>query len=330
MAKKKSKPKSTEEDNEAFFAKWLRATMTPLKEPVWLHKKRMAEYQASPGCNGSVFLHDTPAEMRHEAMQPPELNYAFSLGDAFHIATLEPERFDKEKGEEEFFQYVPGDKGLKTKAAEEAFKADPSRPMVTPDLISKARYLRDAVFKNHLARRLLSLPPDKADKELSGYVWDNDVQCIKKIRVDFRPKVGNYIIDLKSAPSVNEMKFWSDLQKFKYGAKAAFYLDCEAEISNTIPRPLFYLIAVQGPKAESQKPKDGVYACRVFEIASPVRELSLVESGRAFYRDRLGKFCDAARNNEWRAYEDQEEAEVLTTFRPRSYFRSKLPDEEES
>lgn len=307
-----------------YFDTWLKATMTPLKKPHWLFKKRMAEYQASPGCNGSTFLHDTPMEMKHEAEKPPELNYNFSLGDALHIATLEPERFDLEHGEEEFFQYSPT-KGLDTKKATEAFAADPSRPLVTPELISKARFMRDAIFRNHLAKQLLSPP---ADKELSGYAWDEDFQVIRKIRLDFSPKVGNYDIDLKSAESVNEMAFWSAIKKYKYGAKAAFYQDTAALIRNQVPRPLFYFIAVAGPKAENKGVHDSPYMARVFEIGSPVAELNLMEEGRSFYMDRLGKFANAARQNDFEAYDHQQEAEVLTTFKPKLFFKSRPPEDE--
>ncbi len=325
-AAKKTKSKSEQQDDEEYFAKWLKATMTPLKQPHWLFKKRMAEYQSSPGANGSVFLHDTPAQMKFEAMQRPKVNYAFSLGDAVHIATLEPERFDLERGEEEFFQYVPGGTGLKSKAAQEAFKADPSRPMVTPELISKARFMRDAIHKNHLAHRILSPP---ADKELSGYVWDEDAQVIRKIRLDFSPKSGNYDADIKTCDSCNEYKFWSSVKKFKYGAKCAFYQDTAAMIRRTLPRPYFYLIAVEGPKGESKGVFDAPYIARVFEIASPVDELSLIAQGRAFYQDRLSKFANAGRTNTWEAWEHQQEAEVLTVFPPRSVFKSTQSEDEE-
>lgn len=308
-----------------YFEKWLKSTLTPLVKPHWIERKRMAEYQASPGCNGSTFLFDTTLEMKQAAERLPEINYAFALGDAFHIATLEPDRFDATDGEQEFFQFSVT-RTLDTKANMEAFAADPSRPIVTQALIDKARYMRDAVMKNHLAKRLLSA---KADTELSGYVWDNDVQVIKKIRIDFRPKNGNFLLDLKSCMAVNERRFWSDVVKHKYAAKAAYYLDCEAEISNTAPRPLFYFIAVQGPKAENKGPKDEVYMARVFEVASPVSELSLVEQGRAFYRDRLAKFGNAARTNTWEGYEHESEPFVLTTFAPRSIAR-KQPEDDES
>lgn len=310
----------TDEDRdtrEAFFQKWLKATLTPLAKPHYLEKKRMAEYHACPGVNGSTFLHDTPAHMKHEAMTPPEVNYHFTLGDAVHIATLEPERFDKESGEEEFFQYSPDGKGVDTKKAKEAFAADPSKPIVTPELISKARYMRDAIYRNSLAKQILSPP---ADKELSGFAWDPDVQCIRKIRIDFRPKKGNYLVDLKTCDSTNEAKFWASVKKFKYGAKAAYYLDGDAMITGGKPRPYFYLIAVEGPKAKTQGVHDAPYVARVFEIASPVDDLSLVAEGRAFYLDRLGKFAHAARHNDWEGHDHQQEAEVLYTMRPRMRF----------
>lgn len=330
MAKKKSAAatKSDQQDNEEYFQKWLRATITPLQKPHWLFKKRMSEYQASPGANGSVILHDTPAHMKHEAMQRPKVNYAFSLGDALHIAVLEPERFDKERGEEEFFQYVPGGTGLKSKSAIDAFKADPSRPVVTPELISKARFMRDAIFKNHLARQLLSPP---ADKELSGYAWDADAGVIRKIRLDFSPKdpKANYDVDLKTCDSTNPYRFWSSVKKFKYAAKSAYYQDTAAMIRGTLPRPVFILIAVEGPKGESKGVYDAPYIAHVFNIANPVKELDLMAAGREFYLDRLSKFGNAARQNDFEGYEHQQEPTLLTTYPPRTIFKSNTGDDEE-
>lgn len=308
---------------DTFFEDWIRATLTPLAKPHWLYKQRMAAYHASLGANGSTFLVDTPAHMKAEIEKLQEINYAFILGDAFHIAVLEPDRFDLDHGEEEFFQYSVT-KTLDTKANAEAFACDPSRPIVTPDLIDKARRMRDAVFKHSLAKHLLSPP---ADKELSGYSWDEEAKCVKKIRIDFMPKNGNYICDLKSTASVHEGAFWSSVTKYKYAAKSAFYMDCEAEINNRLPKKLFYLIAVEGPKAENKSPTSAPYLCRVFEVASPVSELSLVEEGRAFYRNRLAMFANAARENCWEGYEHESEPFVLTTFRPRSFFKTKQPED---
>jgi hypothetical protein len=312
-------------DDTDFFEKWVRATLTPLENAHWLHKQRMAAYQASLGANGSTILVDTPAHMQAQIIRLSEINYAFILGDAFHIATLEPDRFDMEHGEEEFFQYSVT-KTLDTKANEGAFAADPSRPIVTPALIDKARRMRDAVFKNDLAKHLLSPP---AEKELSGYAWDEEAKCVKKIRIDFMPKKGNYICDLKSTPSVHEGAFWSSVMKYRYAAKSAYYMDVAAEINNTRTADLFYLIAVEGPKGENQNPTSAPYLCRVFEIASPVKELSLIEEGRAFYRNRLAMFANAARENCWEGYEHESEPYVLTTFRPRSFFKSKQPAEDD-
>lgn len=313
-----------EHDKAEFFTKWLSATMTPLSQPHWLAKKRMAEYHAAPGANGSTFLHDTPAQMKHEAMQPPEINYAFALGDAVHIAVLEPDRFDKERGVEEFFQYSPT-KGLDSKAAREAFEADPSKPLVTPELISKARYMRDAILRHRLAKKLLSA---KADTELSGFAWDPDAQIIRKIRIDYRPQKGNYLVDIKTCEGVAEHKFWGSVKKYKYGAKAAFYLDTEAMIENRLPKPLFYLIAVEGPKAQSAGVHDAPYLARVFEIGTPVQELSLIEEGRAFYQNRLAMFANAARTNDWEGFE-HEDAVMLTTFPPKRQFQAIEKDEGE-
>lgn len=300
-------------DHDEYFKKWLHATMTPMEKNHYIDNWSMPYYRQAPGANASVILHDTPKEMKWHASHPSESTYATTLGDAVHIAVLEPDRFDLVDGVLEYFQYSPT-KTLDSDKAKRALEANPDKPLVTEDLISKAKFMRDAIYANQLADKILSA---KAQRELSGFAWDEDAQCMRKIRLDFRPDEGNYLADIKTTESLNELKFWQSSMKFKYHAKGAFYLDTDAIISNTIPRELFYLVAVSGPKASTKKATDGVYDAHVFEINSPVPELSLVEDGRAFYMDRLAKFANAARTNCWEGYEFQHEPTVLNKFRPR-------------
>lgn len=310
------------------FQKWLTASQVQPKENHYLPNMRFDQYSDAPGINGSTFLKDTPAEMKFEAMRPREPDYNLALGELVHMAILEPDFFEGDTVEERF-QYSPT-KTLDSKAALSAFAADPSKPLVTPEMVDKARYMRDAAIGdktgNKLVKQLLSA---KADKELSGFAWDEEQQILLKTRVDFRPKKGNYILDIKTCQSVNEMKFWSDTRKFQYHCKAAMYLDVDSLITKEAPRRMFILVAISGPKGPSQGLHDSPWLCRAFNLGNDVPELSLLEEGRAIYRNRLAMFANAARTNCWEGYENESEVVNLTTFRPRSIAR-KQPEDDES
>lgn len=310
------------------FQKWLTASQVQPKENHYLPNMRFDQYSDAPGINGSTFLKDTPAEMKFEAMRPREPDYNLALGELVHMAILEPDFFEGDTVEERF-QYSPT-KTLDSKAALSAFAADPSKPLVTPEMVDKARYMRDAAIGdktgNKLVKQLLSA---KADKELSGFAWDEEQQILLKTRVDFRPKKGNMICDIKTCASVNEMKFWSDLRKFQYHCKAALYLDVDAMITREAEKELFILVAISGPKGPSQGIHDAPYLCRAFNIGNPVQDMSLVAEGRSIYRSRLAMFSHAAKTNDWEGWENQSELEHLNVFRPRSVAKKLNPDEDD-
>lgn len=314
--------------DEDHFRKWLAASQVQPKQNHYLPNMRFDLYADSPGINGSTFLKDTPAEMLFEAMQPREPDYNLALGELVHMAILEPDFFETDGTIEERFQYSPT-KTLDSKGALSAFAADPSKPMVTESMVEKAKYMRDAAIGkngNKLVKNLLSA---KAEKELSGFAWDEEQQMVLKTRVDFRPVKGNFLLDVKTCTSVNEMKFWSDLKKFQYHCKAALYLDVDSLITKEAPRDMFIFVAISGPKGPSQGVKDAPYLCRAFNIGNPTPELSLIEEGRAIYRNRLAMFGNAARTHCWEGYENESSVIDLTTFRPRSFFKTKQTEDDQ-
>jgi hypothetical protein len=304
-----------EQEREAHFQKWVQSCFVQPKENRYIPDMRFDLYHDSPGLNGSTFLKQNPMHMKFEAMRPREPDYGLSLGEIVHMAILEPDFFDTDGTVEERFTFSPT-KTLDSKAALGAFAADPHKPLVTPDMVEKAKRMKEAVYKNDLAKQLLSV---KADRELSGFAWDEEQQVLLKTRVDFRPKKGNYLLDLKTTGSVEEAIFWSEVKKWQYHAKAAMYLDVDSIISKELPKELFLLVAISGPKGPSQSPTDAPYDVQVFDIAAaePV-EFNLVEEGHAIYRNRLAMFCNAARTNHWEGHWHQSAPIQLTTFKPRS------------
>jgi hypothetical protein len=260
------------------------------------------EYAKAPGLNASLLKEPTQAHMRHTLMRTDEkVSYAFALGEAVHKAILEPDLFEGDSVLE-YFAFSPT-KGLDTKAADEARLADPTRPLVTQEILDKARYLRDAVYCHRFAAKILSGP---SERELSGFAWDEENQVMRKIRVDFLPGgQSNFLVDLKTSMSVDKWKFRKTIRQFGYGLQAHWYLSTHNMIRNE-RRELFYIIAVEGPTGANDAVDGKPYLSRVFEINAPIPADSLVEEGKELCEERTAMFLQAAHDGCWDGYQHEE------------------------
>lgn len=307
------------------FKKWATASLIRCPDR-WEPDMEAKIYHAYPGINASSLKHGTTREMRHYATFPKPLTYAKTLGDVLHKAILEPDIFETPDGVEEWFQYAPG-KGLNTKEANAARLAYPDKPLVTPEIVEKARRLRDAIFLHSGAAQLLAC---KAQKEISGFAWNDEMQCMTKIRIDFLPEEDHpefgepFFMDLKMTRSIGERAFWSQVIEYKYHMSAGFYTDVESQISHKPKRKIFSYIAVTGPTGEGQSVNDEPYMARTFDIGGMESKLSLIDhpktGGRAQYRKALHMFSNAIQTWTWEAYE-HEESFQLTALPPFSTFK---------
>lgn len=313
-----------QEEAEEWLKKWTAATFQEPTKPLgYVPGMRNHIYHASPGVSGSMFLHPTQADMEDALKAESAITYATTLGDAFHIAVLEPNRFDTRIGVEEYFQFSPN-KSLRGKKVESARRADPDRPVITESIYEKALRMRDAAFAHRWCDA--NILRAQSERELSGFVWDPDNRCLRRIRTDIRPKFDNWIADLKSmGEGVEETDAWRTIVKRHYDAKAAYYADTDAMITGQPVRPLFYVVGLAGPLAENKSPKGGAYKCRVFEIfTSQTNEgLTMRADGQVKYKDMLPMFCDAVRNKFWEGYE-HEGPVYLSPDRP--FERLAMPD----
>ena len=310
---------------EDTFKKWAYASLVQCPDR-WEENMPQAIYHAYPGINASSMKSKTTQEMRHYATYPRPVTYAKTLGDVLHKAILEPDIFETPDGVEEWFQYSPRG-GLNTQAALAALAAFPDKPLVTPEIVEKARRLRDAIFLHGEASRILAC---KAKKELSGFAWDEDSQVMRKIRIDFLPSEDHpefgepFFADVKMTRSIDEIPFWAQILELKYHLSAAYYVDVEAQINNTPRRNIFTYIAVTGPTGQGQAVNAEPYMARTFDIGGMESKLSLIDhpktGGRILYRNALNKFANAIQTWTWEAYE-HEEAFQLTAIRPFSTFK---------
>lgn len=219
---------------------------------------------------------------------------SFAIGDALHKSILEPHYFDASTWQQ-YWQLSPT-KSLASDAAQKAFAEDPSRALITPEIIDAARRARDAVQRHALARELLSLP---GRSELTINTWDGDdsLGINRKARIDRLPDdpaVG--IIDIKTTRAkVLAQPFKSECYKLGYHIQLAYYADTLGMIEN-VDRGPRYIIAVTN---------HAPYICRVFDLAEGIPDISLLAKGRDIYQERLAAFQLAYHTNTWEAYENE-------------------------
>lgn len=224
---------------------------------------------------------------------------ALAIGDITHKAVLEPHLFDTDEWESHF-QLSPT-KGITTAAALEALAADPSRQLVTPEIIDTARRCRDAAYKHKFAAQLLRLP---GSSEVTVEAWDEELQIMRKCRVDRLPddKAAGFV-DLKTHHgSLLEQPFKASVYKFGYGTQMAYYLDTLAMAEGAGRGPA-YLLGVT---------KQAPFIARVFEVTRAIPEVSFIDRGRDIYLERASRFVQAYVEENWEAYEN-DEAFALTT-----------------
>lgn len=243
-------------------------------------------------------------EVEEDAVKPETKEsraYSLAVGDATHKAILEPHLFDADQWHKHW-QLSPT-KGITSDLALAAQAEDPSRRLITSEIVDIARRCRDAVWEHKEAARLLLEP---GECEISAEAWDPEMGIWRKVRMDRLPNNREAgIIDIKTThTSLLAHPFKSSVYSFGYHIQAAFYLDTLQMVEGGELRKNFYLIAVT---------KEPPFMARVFEMHGALPEVSFIEKGRDIYlNDRLPAFVLAYNEGEFAAYQN-EGAFLLTT-----------------
>jgi len=241
--------------------------------------------------NASILKQPTPLHAKYAMDDDDGASEALSLGDALHKAVLEPDAFDNHF--DDYYMWSPT-KGLDTKAAIEARMMNPDKILLTPDMVDKIKWMRDAIYRHKLAAHLLA----KCDqRELSGVAADKDLGVVRKIRVDACQGIGTegeewspYLVDIKTTR--NLIDFRKDIRNFNYDIQAAFYLDTDAMITGRA-RSSFIFIAV------SNTPP---YCARLYGLVP-----EQIDKARDIYKRRLAALATAFLERSWTAFEDESE-----------------------
>lgn len=202
---------------------------------------------------------------------------ALQEGKCLHAAVLEPHLFDS--GEWEKHWQLSPTKSLCSKMALEAQAEDPTRELITPEIIDTVRRSRDAVWKHKEAARLLLEP---GDSEVSFEVFDDVMQCMRKFRIDRLAHNRQVpVIDVKKTrKGLSDGELRNTIRQYGLGVQGAYYMDGLGFYGAA--RTGYGLIFVTDCEP---------FMARVVEIAKHEEWQSFICDGRGIYANRLDKFC---------------------------------------
>lgn len=219
-------------------------------------------YDAFGAVNWSTLkmLKRSPAHYQEALANPPKQTPAMRGGNAFHVATLEPDRFESEfivmpdfgnctkadnKARRNAWWGEVSGMDLSTVAEWESWLATGAGPAII-EASEREAVLRmgDAVRANQLAMRYL----ESGNAEVS-MVWERcGLTC--KGRVDFLSRSDPAIVDIKRAKDIERSRFMRQAFSLGYHNQMAFYRDGHKRATGQLPLPCI-VIAV-----EPERPHD--------------------------------------------------------------------------
>ena len=244
-----------------------------------------AEYFGAAAASNSMLnqLAKSPAHLRVALKDASEPTPAQRFGTAFHIATLEPMRFDSE--------YARGSELRGNTKEGKAAKAELEQQYDADKILKPADYdavclMRDNVLAHPIVSELMDEDPGK---EVCAF-WEDEstgVQC--KAKIDILPKSDGSIIDLKSTLDASPEAMAKTIAQWNYHRQAGHYL------SAFDTRDEFYIIACE------KKPP---YAVAVYLISAYAARQGAEEIAELLQRwaeliDIIGEDFDG----EWPGYD---------------------------
>jgi hypothetical protein len=240
-----------------------------------------AEYDAIAGMNISRLkeMKRSPLHYRY-ALTHPKKSDALTLGNATHVATLEPERFDAQfavwQARTESGAMAP----RRGKAWDAFVETNAGRDILTPDEYADAHAIAKAVHTNDFASKYLCTGDPEVTLE-----WVTIGGRAAKGRVDWLTHIDSepWIVGLKTARTCAHYPFSKQCAMLGYHMQWAYYFDGYAAITNTHPRLVEIVV-------ESAPP----YAVAVYRIPDDV-----IDQGRDDYTELLARLEVCEKTDSW-------------------------------
>jgi hypothetical protein len=246
-----------------------------------------AEYEAIDAVNVSslVPFERSAAHAREQMVHPKAPTDAMNFGTAFHMAVLEPERF-----ESSYVVPIKVDRRTNVgKAAWAAFEAEHgAKACLDAEDFRSIIVMRDAIWLHPVASALLR----GGLAEACIVFVEPETGLLCKALIDHIGEFDGWtwVADLKSCADASRYAFSRTTKTLQYAPRAAFYVDgCNI----VAPRERrFVWLAVEKPAPLSTFAPIAFYECDVDALAA----------GRARYMRWLRNYLEAKTTGEWPAY----------------------------
>lgn len=251
--------------------------MAPIERNRLVLNMPFAEYAAAEGINNSglIQLLRSPAHYRcwrTTPQKPP--TPALVLGKITHLCVLEPDEYEA--------TVVVMSKKLSKAEQQQALLERPEAVLVSQEIHDKAQAMRDAVWRNADARKLLT----RGHREAGIWWQDPDFKVLCKARVDFVSMATGkgVVLDLKTTMDASRTKFSRSMVDYRYDMQAAHYL-AAGQASGCYGDEEFYFLAVE---------KEPPYAAVVYAISDVVRGV-----GNQWRDEAMSRYTTALRDGQW-------------------------------
>lgn len=235
-------------------------------------------YHSGPGISKSGLWTIHTKSPAHFKFGERKETKAFDMGEACHLAILEPNLFEKKvvRG--------PDDRrGNKWKDIAEVCRID-GKLLLTSGDYDNALAVRDAVHADPFVSSIVA--NENATIEASGYWIDEATGLLCRCRPDlYRADLG-IMVDVKSTASAHPDDFARSVINYGYHAQEAFYTDGWQSLGKTVDGFVFLAWEKSSP-----------YACGIYELPPPI-----VEEGRTIARRALETYAQCQKVNHWPAY----------------------------
>ncbi len=237
-------------------------------------------YHGSAGISksGLMLFADNPEKYHWKYVlgnDPDTTKKHLDVGQAFHTATLEPEKFEK--------LFVVAPSLNKNSTAYKDWKASINGDMTILDVkdYDMAMGMAQKVRRHPIAKNLVV----DGFAESSIFASDPITGELVKVRPDY--KTGDVVVDLKSTTDASAGKFFRDMYTFKYFVQAGMY----REVINWVaPGEIneFVFIAVE---------KDEPFSIGLYRASREDKAYGVDN-----FRRNLDMFADYKRRNYWPSY----------------------------
>lgn len=242
------------------------------------------EYRRWPLASQSILkiLRDrSPAHAREAMLNPPEPTPALRLGEAVHMAVLQPDLFMER-------YVVAPEVDRRTKAGREAWEEflaeHESKRILTSQEWAQCIAMRDAVRSHSIASKLLW-----GEAEVSAVWRDPDTGVMCKGRFDDIARGIGALVDLKTTMDASKGAFTRAIYEFGYYIQAAMYLRGAQTLGLNVK--FFTFIAVE---------KTPPYGVAVYHVRDDA-----IDAGVQELRPLLETFARCQQTGRWPGYAEE-------------------------